>query len=495
MIDKHRAPRKTIRILFIAAEADPLIKVGGLGDVGGSLPCALRNLSPQALGGTRLDIRLALPFHAGIDTQAFPVTHAASFVVGHTQGPIPAEAYLTHIDNLPAYLIKGHPVPDVGPVYSSDPEIDGRKFTFFSLGALELARALQWKPHILHANDWHTGMAVHYLELIRKADRFFAGTRSLLSLHNLPYMGAGTQDAVREFGLPPSDDPRLPEWAQHLPLPMALSAADRIVAVSPGYAEEIQTPGFGVGLEDFLIARKKVISGILNGLDTGTWNPAADKWIVQPFDGSSLDRRMWNKAALLETFSFPDTPKVPLLTLIGRMDPQKGVDLVLDGLKRVLHLPWQIIILGTGDPQLESAAQKLASDYPDRVRVVARFDSQLSHQLYAGADLLLMPSRYEPCGLAQMIAMRYGCVPLARKTGGLRDTIIPYRPAAVGTGFLFDDPTPKAFAACLEFALAVYKDFPRWQALQLRGMVQDFSWHRSAVDYAKIYQTLKEGSR
>jgi len=495
MTDNPRTPRKTIRILFIAAEADPLIKVGGLGDVGGSLPRALRNLSPEDLGGTRLDFRLAIPFHAGIDTQAFPVTHTASFVVGHTQGPIPAEAYQTQIDTLPAYLIKGSPIPDEGPVYSSDPEIDGRKFTFFSLGALELARALRWKPHILHANDWHTGVAVHFLRLIRKSDRFFAGTRSLLSVHNLPFMGAGTQAAVRSFGIPPVDDARLPEWAQRLPLPMALSAADRIVAVSPGYAKEIQTPEFGSGLERFLIARREVISGILNGLDTETWNPAADSSIVQPYDRTSLDRRSRNKQALLEAFSFPQNSKIPLLTLISRMDPQKGVDLAIDGLRQALQLPWQIIILGTGDPELESATQKLASDYPERVRVVTRFDSQLSHQLYAGSDLLLMPSRYEPCGLAQMIAMRYGCVPLARRTGGLRDTIRPYLQAADSTGFLFDNPTPEAFSACLASALLVYKEKPEWQALQSRGMVQDFSWQRSALDYTKIYRSLKEGTR
>jgi starch synthase len=276
---------------------------------------------------------------------------------------------------------------------------------------------------------------------------------------------------------------------------MALSAADRIVAVSPGYADEIQTPLFGCGLEKFLIARKESISGILNGLDIDTWNPAADRWIASPFDSASLERRPQNKQALLATFDLPAQPGVPLLTFIGRMDQQKGVDLAIDGLRRSRHHPWQIIILGTGDPKLERATQKLAADFPDRVRAITRFDSQLSHQLYAGADMLLMPSRYEPCGLAQMIGMRYGCIPVARNTGGLRDTITPYAKTAASTGFLFDEASPEAFSTCLESALMVYNNQPEWQTLQLQGMDQDFSWSRSALGYAKLYQSLKEGTR
>ena len=308
-------------------------------------------------------------------------------------------------------------------------------------------------------------------------------------------MGAGAERALDEFGIHPVRDLRLPDWARQFPLPLGLLAADRIVAVSPTYAKEILTPEFGCGLQDFLNSRSSVVSGILNGLDQDAWDPSRDEAIVAKFSLNALDLRDENKKALLAEFDLPYDPQVPLIILISRMDPQKGVDLAVDSLKDMAHLPWQAILLGTGDPILESACRSLQVQFPDRVRAAIRFDTRLSRRLYAGGDLLLMPSRYEPCGLAQMIAMRYGCVPLARATGGLRDTIFENSSDHPNNGFLFEEISTDALNDSVERSLNHFHDRSLWRKFQTNGMQQDFSWEKSALDYAKLYFNLWENQR
>jgi len=476
--------------LFIAAEADPIIKVGGLGDVTGSLPRALRTLTPTQAVGNVLDVRLAIPFYPAIAMRIEPPELVATFDVPHPGGPIQAQAYLTYVDDLPVYLIAGNPIPRDGPVYSLDTQKDGEKFTFFSLAVLELARALDWAPDILHANDWHTALSTYALLLDRQDDPFFAHTRSILTVHNLPFMGAGTDQALADFGIPPLNDPRLPSWGSYQPLPMGLASADYITTVSPSYASEILTPEFGCGLENFLRMRSNSLSGFLNGLDEDFWDPATDKTLDVNFNADTLSQRATNKHALLEEVGLPPNIEMPLFIMIGRMDRQKGVDLAIEGLREIAGLPWQAVILGTGDPGLESAARQLEAEFPLRVRSMIRFGAQVSRRMYAGGDMLLMPSRYEPCGLAQMIAMRYGCLPVARATGGLRDTVWDRPETENSTGFLFKEAAPKAMAAVLRRSIAAYTNREDWQARQLCGMHQDYSWQRSAEAYAQIYQKL-----
>ncbi len=485
-------PSKTLRILFVAAEADPLIKVGGLGDVTGSLPRALRALKSEQTEGYRLDVRLAIPFHSAITTRQKNIEPAVSFTVPYSEGEMPAQAYLTHVDDLPVYLIAGEPIAKDAPVYSLNTRKDGEKYTFFSLAILELARKLNWKPDILHAHDWHTAIAVYALKLRREEDPFFAHTRSILTVHNLPFMGAGTEEALQYFSIPPLEDDRLPEWGAYQPLPMGLASADQITTVSPTYAREIMTPEFGCGLQDFLQNRADSVTGILNGLDETTWDPSSDSALAETFDQSVLDQRIINKQALIREMSLPPNLDLPLMILISRMDWQKGVDLALDGLRQVAGLPWQAILLGNGDPGLEAAVRQLEAEFPYRVRAVIRFDTQLARRMYGGGDVLMMPSRYEPCGLAQMISMRYGCVPVARSTGGLRDTVKDQQTPENSTGFLFEESTPEALAAALRRAMAAYADREGWQARQQFGMQQDFSWERSAQTYAQIYLKLRE---
>lgn len=481
---------KKLRVFYIAAEADPLIKVGGLADVTGSLPRALQALSQDEAMGFQLDVRLVIPFHPAIASRVKDAELVATFPVPHPTAPVEARAYLTHVGDLPVYLIAGSPIPPDAPVYSQDTRKDGEKFTFFSLAALELARALDWPPDILHANDWHTAIAVYALALRRKEDPFFARTRSILAVHNLPFMGAGTEDALSAYGIPPLRDPRLPPWGAYQPLPIGLATADYLITVSPTYAHEIRTPEFGCGLQDFLQSRNSTLTGILNGLDESTWNPSTDPALVSKFDVGEIDRRKANKEALLRETALPPNLDLPLIIMIGRMDYQKGVDIAVDAFRQVAGLPWQAILLGTGDPGIEASARQLEAEFPSRVRAILRFDATLARKMYAGGDFLIMPSRYEPCGLPQMIGMRYGCIPVARATGGLRDSVIDSKTPERSTGFLFEESTPEALAAALRRAITAYNDPAGWRARQVCAMRQDFSWQRSAQAYVRIYHQL-----
>ncbi len=485
--------RKALKILFLAAEAAPLVKVGGLGDVSGALPLALQKLSAPDWDGPQIDVRLALPFHDEINRKIREPRFVASFLVDHPGEPLAAKAFETFIDKLPVYLIEGPPILPDEPVYSSDPLLDGEKYTFFSLAAIKLIEKLGWIPDIIHANDWHTAVSLYVLKRLLKDHPLYKHIRSVLTIHNLPFMGKDAEEALIRYGIPRSRDERLPAWATLFPLPLGLLAADKIVAVSPGYAQEILTPEFGCGLQDFLRTRQIALQGILNGLDEQSWNPRTDTALTEPFDSDHLDRRWVNKKALLEECGLLPDKNTPLLIIISRMDQQKGVDIAINGLRSCAKLGWQVIILGTGDPLLESACRSLEAEYPHKVRAFIRFDNVLARRMYAAGDVLLMPSRYEPCGLAQMIAMRYGCLPLARATGGLNDTIRDVDGHADdATGFLFSEATPECFAATLKRCLQAFKSPQQWQTMQIKGMNGNYSWQIPALEYAKIYHTLTE---
>lgn len=478
------------------------MKIGGLGDVAGSLPLALHNLPIDSLGFDSLDIRLALPLHHVIDRQTYNLRPVVSFSVPKRDGSIPGNVYSTQLKGMTVYFIDGEVIPKQGAIYHSDAGLDGTKFVFFSLAALELTKQLNWIPHVLHANDWHTAPAVYALSLLRDHEPFFNRTATLLTIHNLPYLGTGTGPALKMLGIPPSQETRLPQWSRDLPLPLGLLAADHINAVSPGYAQEIMTPEFGAGLQDFLKTRQDSISGILNGIDLNQWDPGTDPYLAANFTLRTLTKRKENKLQLLREANLKPEPRTPLLAMISRIDYQKGVDLIPDTFDKIADKPWQAIILGTGDPSIEAAARALEEKYPQRVRVKILFDAPLARRIYAGADTLLIPSRYEPCGLTQMIAMRYGAVPIARATGGLVDTIVGYRDdmetrsseqpkqQLQSTGFLYHHSSSEALAESIQHALRVYADQRRWRGLQIRAMKQDFSWEKSAHQYLELYKSI-----
>jgi starch synthase len=492
------ANRSRLNVLFMASEADPLIKVGGLADVAGSLPRAIRALSLSSDEiPLEVDVRLVIPYHPNIRSQGYLPHQVAEFPVHSMVGDILAKAFSLEIGGLPVYLIGGAPIDQEKAVYSVALEADSYKYVFFSLATLAMARELNWKPDILHANDWHTAAAVYSLGLQRLSDTFFSQTSSLLTIHNLPYLGSMTTPALEAFGLPAAGTSDLPTWAQHIALPLGLLSADSIVAVSPGYAKEILTEDYGSGLHTFLKAHQEKISGILNGLDTDRWDPGKDFDITFCFSADNLPARTANKSFLQQELGLEVNPRIPILAMVTRMDPQKGVNLSVAALRQMLQSsatndrPFQAVFLGTGNPLLESSVRLLEEDYPDHIRVRIMYNERLSRHIYAGADALLMPSLYEPCGLSQMIAMHYGCVPIARATGGLSDTIQDASTSNLGTGFLFKDAETSGLVDAIQRALMIYTRFPHeWEKIQLHGMRQDFSWDRSAYEYLKHYRML-----
>jgi len=480
---------KTIRVLFLAAEAEPFIKVGGLADVAGSLPLALRGLAGSGRTDFKLDLRLVLPQHRALQSGSATLRPVAEFPVYRKGRSLPARVSKAVYKGMTVYFINGQPFSSAEGVYSPDLAQDREKYGFFSLAAVELTRYLDWRVDILHANDWHTALALYALRSRRKNPEF-AHLRTILTLHNLPYMGGDGSDVLAAYGLKPVEDGPLPDWARNQPLPLGLWSADAIIPVSPTYAREILTSDYGCGLEAYLQGRAESITGILNGLDIDSWNPESDRSLTATFTVDTLSERAMNKNALQKQLGLPVEPHTPLFAMISRVDPQKGVDLTLKALPQLGDQPWQFVLLGAGVAALEEAARLFQTKFPERARVVTRYDSNLSRAIYGGADAFLMPSRYEPCGLAQMIAMRYGCVPIVRTTGGLKDTVQEGR-----TGFLFEKPAAEAMAEAVARALTIYASPAKWRRFQRNGMKEDFSWPRSALQYALIYRSLIPDAR
>ncbi|MCZ2122328.1 MAG: glycogen synthase [Anaerolineales bacterium] len=469
---------QTINVLFLAAEADPFIKVGGLGDVAGSLPQALRALSDDDV---KLDVRLVLPYHPAV--KAENLKPLGMFSIPRGESEVQFEAFETSLNGMPVYLINGDPIRVNGSVYSLDSKLDAEKYTFFSLAANELPKHINWNPDVLHANDWHTALTL-YVALTKRWEENARHVAGVITLHNLPFMGPDVSKIVESYGIKLAQTD-LPEWARVLPLPLGLWASDAIVAVSPTYGNEILEPEFGCGLDEFLKTRRETLSGILNGIDSASFDPLEDPALGVNFNSASIEKRAANKSLLQEKLGFPYDAELPLLALISRMDLQKGIDLAFTALKSMKNLKFQAVILGAGDPKLEEAALKLQNLFPEKIKAVTRYDAGLARQIYAGADMLLMPSRYEPCGLAQMIAMRYGCIPVVRNVGGLNDTVV-----ANETGFVFEKAHHMSLMAAVKSALKTYENKEKWRAMQLAGMAQDFSWLNSAKKYLALYQAL-----
>ncbi len=479
---------KTIKILFLAAEADPFVKVGGLGDVAGSLPRALRALPPELTGDITLDVRLALPFHAVIRSKAASLRPIPPFSLKRDGEDVFIEAFETSLEGLPVYFIGGGPIDSSGSVYSSNPDIDAEKYTFFSLAVLELMKQLNWHPDVVHANDWHTALTAYGL-LVQQWQEGQSRPASVITVHNLPFLGPDVHQVLDSYDVPLAQTD-LPDWARLKPLPLGMWSADSIVAVSPTYADEMLSEEYGAGLDDFLKSRREHLLGILNGLDVTSFDPATDEEIAMQFTAESLDQRKLNKIALARRVGLSPEEDIPLFGVVSRLEPQKGIDLVLDGLRKLVDLPWQAVILGTGDPKLEEFARKLAALFPERVHFEAKYDARLARLIYAGADIFLMPSRYEPCGLSQMIAMRYGCIPVVRAVGGLHDTVTDGE-----TGFVFIQPKVKDFVAAVNRAVETYKNEQAWRSMQINAMSQDFSWTNSALQYLELYKRLISKTR
>ena len=475
-----------LHVLFASSEAEPLAKVGGLGDVAGVLPAEINRIAKD-----HVDIRLIIPFHAVIKEKNPPVGLIGSFPIKTKTGQSICDLYVTDLDGVITYLLDSDGINHNSPIYYGDATLDGRKYAHFSLALLEAMRFIDWPIDVLHANDWHTALAVYALRSIYADDPFFAQVKTILSVHNLPFNGWGSQEAMTSLGFEAGTDPDLPDWAKFTPLPLGLSAADKVIAVSPNYAREILTPEFGCGMDAYLQKHADKVMGILNGIDETKWDPSTDTAISSNFSLENIEGKFKNKLDLQKALGFEVNPDIPLLTTVSRLDRQKGIHSILQTLPKLLALPWQFALLGTGDPELERRANELSAKYPNRIACILKYDDIIARMLYASGDLFLMPSLYEPCGLSQMFAMRYGNLPVATSTGGLADSITDYsKDPAAATGFLYAEKNEAGLEKALGLALSTFEDKTAWAIMRRNAMSVHFSWKLSAGKYLDVYQSL-----
>jgi len=475
-----------LKVLFVASECAPFAKTGGLGDVVGALPKTLHRRG--------LDVRVIMPLYGGMPWRQFePLEGVLSVPMWF--GPAGARVRLGRLprSEVPVYFLEHHRYFDrphlYGPAMEAYPD-NLERFAFLSRGALELSKALGWIPDVIHAHDWQTALVPVYVNTVEWAQPLH-GSASLYTIHNLAYQGVQDGGALFITGLGPEHyNPREFEHFGTMNLTKAaLFHSTLLSTVSPTYAREIQTGAHGCGLDGVLTERSADLFGILNGIDVEEWNPATDPHLPAHFDADHLAAKAACKAALQREAALPVRPEVPLLAFIGRLTPQKGVDVLAHALERVLGWDLQLVLLGTGDPEAERFFAQAARERSDRFTAWLGFDDARAHRVDAGADFFLMPSRFEPCGLGQLYSLRYGTLPIVRATGGLVDTVVNYDEASAGgTGFVLHDLTPDSLADTIGWAVSTWYDRPRHiDILRRRAMTQDFSWERAARDYEQLY--------
>jgi len=396
---------------------------------------------------------------------------------------------------MPAYLVANDKYFGREEVYGYDD--DGERFVFFCRATLEMLKKLDWQPDVVHCNDWHTGIIPNWLQTIYKDDPFFADTATVFTIHNLAYQGIfGPQllefAGLADYGLIPH--PKDDDLSRVVVLmARGILFADAINTVSEKYAQEILTPEYGERLHPILAQRQGRLFGILNGLDYEVWNPATDQDIAVHYNVTSLERRVENKLALQREAELPMDPDMLLIGMISRLADQKGFDILAEAIDQLMDLDVQFVLLGTGEERYHRIFANVAGKYQGQAAVFLKFDAALARRIYAGSDAFLMPSRFEPCGLGQLISMHYGSVPIVRSTGGLADTVEDYDPATgQGNGFAFSDYSEEALLAAVERALKTYLRKDTWRTLMERGMRADFSWQASARKYVALYQKALE---
>ncbi len=472
----------SFRILFLSAEIAPFAKTGGLADVGGALPKAL-----AALGH---DVRVVLPAYANIEaayhsgSQKFSVLPSMSVPMGF--GQVTAGILHTTLpgSDVPVYFIAESNLFN-RPFYYGY-EDDGYRFSFYSRAALHLTTALDWRPDIVHANDWHTAPAVTWLATSGRIFDEFAFMPSLYTIHNLAHQGRSPWGVFDYLGIQ-SYPLREEKFNQVNFMARGIHHATLVNTVSPTYSREIMTYDGGSGLDGMLRNRAFDVHGILNGLDYDEWDPGNDHYIARQFDANRLAKRADNKLALQMWAGLRQNPDIPLVGMVSRLDWQKGLDItghVIHNLMNNFAGEVQFIVLGTGEAQYEAMFSHLAAYHYQKMAAFMTYDNTLAHLIYGGSDLFLMPSLFEPCGLGQMIAMRYGSVPVVRATGGLADTV-----QDGVTGFTFYDYSSEAFGQALQRAIYIYNvDRESWTSIQKNGMQADFSWQKSARGYQQLYE-------
>jgi len=469
-----------MRVFFVASEAVPYVKTGGLGDVTGSLPAALRTLGVDAF--------LILPLYRAIMQQNLDMEHVmnGSLALGDR-----AFSYAV-FRREQTYFIAQNDLFDRDGLYNTrdgDYPDNWLRFAFFARAALETIIALGGAD-VIHVHDWQTALLPVYLRVLYPERR----EKTVLTIHNIAYQGLFSADVVSQVGLPDSVFTMrgLEFYGKVNFLKGGIVWADRINTVSPSYAHEILTDEYGYRLNGILETRRQQLSGILNGIDCTYWDPSTDQSVPTQYSPSSIAGKVQDKASLLQETGLEAQPERPLLVMVSRLVGQKGVDLLLSAFDGMMSLPISLMILGTGDAGIEEALKARAAAYPGRFVLSSRFDEGLAHRMYAASDLFLMPSRFEPCGLSQMIALRYGSVPVVRRTGGLKDTVQDVHPkTGLGNGISFDDATPIDFLEAVRRAVRLYSDHDAFRRIQAIGMACDFSWQASARDYLALYHSME----
>jgi len=477
---------RPLRILFAAAEVAPYAKIGGLADVAGSLPQALADLGHE--------VRVAMPLYGTVDRAKWQIDgEGRPLAVAFGARTLSARVHEIERDGARILFVENAQFLGRSKVYGE--EDDPKRFTFFCRAVCEEATRDGWKPDVIHAHDWHTGLVP---QLVRQAFAgSLSGTSTVFTIHNLAYQGVTKERVLHFAGLP--EDHMLIEKKRYgkqvSPMARGIAFADVVSTVSDRYAQEIRTPEFGEGLESLLEERSGDLFGIVNGIDVAFFDPQRDPHTVAHYNAEDLDGKARCKRALQEEFALATEPRTPLLGVVGRLVEQKGIDLLTEVSRDLLDGGAQLVLLGTGEPKYEEEWRALAATHKGALGLKIGFDAGLAQRIYAGADMFLMPSRFEPCGLGQLISLRYGTVPVVRAVGGLADTVQDYdTDPRKGNGFAFAAYTRAAFSGALARALRLYRHQEQWRELQRRGMREDHSWQASARRYVELYETAV-GSR
>ncbi len=472
-----------MKILYAASEAAPFIKVGGLGDVAGALPKALCRAGD--------DVRVILPFYGSIP-QALKdqCTFRADFYFNNSWRSQYCGIFEAKINGVTYYLLDNEYYFKRATAYGEYD--DGERFAFFSRGILECLPWIDFYPDVLHCNDWHTALVPVLLDTQFRNRPGYENIRTVYTIHNIEFQGKYDPYILGNvFGLDEALKPLLYYGDCINLMKGAIECSDRVTTVSKRYAQEIMDPPKSCGLEHILRARSYKVSGILNGIDTELFDPETDPRIAANYNAKSLTKKVENKKALQKELGLPATNSVPLFGMVTRLTHQKGMDLMQQKLDWLLSQEVQVVVLGTGDAHYEQFLRECAERHPENLRVILAFDGNLAQRIYAGCDIFLMPSEFEPCGLAQMIAMRYGTLPLVHTTGGLADTVIPYNHEdGTGRGITFQSFHPEDFSNALWRSIELFKDKTHFNRARRNAMAGDYSWGPSVVSYQNLYRNI-----
>jgi starch synthase len=479
-----------MKLAMLSSEVVPFAKTGGLADVAGALP---KSLSP--LGA---EIRVLLPLYRETRKKYPELRRVAENLEIEWGGKKENfSVFECRDDSVTLLFIEKDAYFDRDYLYGTaqgDYPDNGERFAFFSRASLVSLKHLGFRPDVVHAHDWQSAMVLAYLRFVFDRDPFFGYTRSVFTIHNLAYQGLFEKAILGRIGLPDGlfnmEDLEFYGKVNYLKAGILYSTA--ITTVSRRYSQEIQTPEFGFSLDGLLRKRKESLFGILNGVDYADWNPATDKFVIRPFDPTYPEGKKACKRDVLQAFSLDVGPDYsPLVGMVTRLAGQKGLDILCEALEGIFGLGAKLVILGTGEEVYQKTLRAAQEKYPRSLGLKIAFDEALSHKIYAGSDMFLIPSRYEPCGLTQMYSLRYGTIPVVRATGGLDDTIQEYDASSqTGNGFKFQEYSAAALIASLKRAVGVYGEASRWRGLVQRAMACDFSWERSAREYLKLYHKV-----